>query len=44
MLAHQIGWSDDKGVDVCPWGLKIKLHKLHNVVNDGMLIICILHN
>jgi hypothetical protein len=24
---HQVGWFDGKGIDVHPWGLKIKLHK-----------------
>jgi len=43
IFAHQVGWFDGKGVDIHPWGLRIKLHKLH-VVNDDMLTICTLHN
>jgi len=30
MFAHQVGWFDGKGVDIHPWGLSIKLHKLHS--------------
>jgi len=27
IFSHRVGWFDDKGVDIYPWGLKIKLHK-----------------
>jgi hypothetical protein len=30
MLAHKVRWYDGKGVDIYPWGLRIKLHKLHS--------------
>jgi hypothetical protein len=29
-FAHQVGLFDGKGVDIHPWDLNIKLHKLHN--------------
>jgi hypothetical protein len=30
IFAHQVGWFDGKGVDIHPWGLRIKPHKLHS--------------
>jgi len=27
MFSHQVGWFDDKEVDIHPWGLRMKLHK-----------------
>jgi hypothetical protein len=30
IFAHQVGCFDGKGVDIHPWGLSIKLHKLHS--------------
>ncbi len=30
IFAHQVGWFDDKGVDIHPYGLRIKLHNLHS--------------
>jgi len=30
IFVHQLGWFDDKGVDIHHWGLRIKPHKLHN--------------
>jgi hypothetical protein len=24
IFSHQVGWFDDKGIDIYPWGLKIK--------------------
>jgi len=30
ILVHQVGWFDGKWVDMHPWGLRIKPHKLHS--------------
>jgi hypothetical protein len=29
-FTHQVGWFDSKGVDIHPWGVRIKLYKLHS--------------
>ncbi len=39
MFAHQVGWFDGKGVDIHPWGLSIKLHKLHSC-GQGPYVDC----
>jgi len=44
IFAHQMGWFDGEGVDIHPWGVRIKPHKLYSVVSDGMLTIYILRN
>jgi hypothetical protein len=31
IFAHQMGWLDGKGIDIYPWGLTIKPHKLCNI-------------
>jgi len=30
IFTHQVGWFDGKKIDIHPWGLRIKLHKLHS--------------
>jgi hypothetical protein len=27
IFSHQVGWFDGKGIDIHPWGLRIKPHK-----------------
>jgi len=49
MFANQVGWFDGKGLDIHPLNLRIKLPKLHSCgqqwyVNNGMLIVCALHD
>jgi hypothetical protein len=29
-IANQMRLFDCKGIDIYPWGLRMKLHKLHN--------------
>jgi hypothetical protein len=28
--SQQVGWFDGKGIDIHPWGLRMKLHKWHD--------------
>jgi hypothetical protein len=30
ILAHQVGWFDEKIIDIHPWGLRIKPHNLRS--------------
>jgi hypothetical protein len=32
MFTHQVGWLEGKGVDIHPWGLRIKPHKLRTCI------------
>jgi hypothetical protein len=44
IFSHQVGWFDGKGVDICPWGLRLKLQSDIIVVNNGLLALYTLHN
>ncbi len=30
IFSHHMGWFNGKGVDIHPWGLRMKPHKLQN--------------
>jgi hypothetical protein len=44
IFALQVEWFDGKGVNIHPWGLRIKLHKLHSCGRNGVLTVCTLRN